>query len=442
MARVEITGIERAHPHAGIRGAVDAPKPGSRSQRHSIQVAGWLLGDPVGAVAVEIVAADGSARRLALDVERRDVADAFPDVPNAGNSGFRTMIGTLGAEPEMLVHLRAVLSNQRRVSFATLRARRLGQVAEGDDRPLISVVIPSFEQAHYLPEAIESVLAQTYPHLELVVVDDGSHDNTEAVSSRYPGVRYVRQENRGLAAARNTGIVESSGNLLVFLDADDRLLPDALERGHVVLAEHSESAFAAGSSELIQFDGSMFPSILPQRLRNGFAEVLRGGPIWAPGSVLFRRWALDDEDTFDGSIDPAADYDLYYRVSRQHPVTYYDDVVVQYRRHGGNMTLDPARMLRANVTALARQRAFVRRSADLRAAFEEGLDYWRSFYAPQVLDAIGNALRSREWKRAATDVSTLLRFSPRALGELPRVLLGRLPPDPVARRGAALGDER
>src|ERR671914_179204 len=94
---------------------------------------------------------------------------------------------------------------------------------------LVSVVIPCYNQAHFLGEAIESVLAQNYPHFEVVVIDDGSTDNTSEVASRYPGVRCIRQENQGLAGARNTGIRHSSGSYLVFLDSDDRLLPDALD---------------------------------------------------------------------------------------------------------------------------------------------------------------------------------------------------------------------
>jgi glycosyltransferase involved in cell wall biosynthesis len=96
---------------------------------------------------------------------------------------------------------------------------------------LVTVVIPCYNQAHFLGEAIESVLEQTYPHYEIVVVDDGATDNTSEVASRYPGkVRLIRQENRGLSGARNTGIRHSEGEYMVFLDADDRLLPEALER--------------------------------------------------------------------------------------------------------------------------------------------------------------------------------------------------------------------
>ncbi len=126
---------------------------------------------------------------------------------------------------------------------------------------LVSVVIPCYNQAHFLGEAIESVLAQSYPHLEIVVVDDGSPDNTEEVAARYPGVRYVRQENQGLAAARNTGLRHSRGDYLVFLDADDRLLPEAVEAGLEHLHAHPECAFAFGKWRLIAVDGSPLPKL-------------------------------------------------------------------------------------------------------------------------------------------------------------------------------------
>jgi glycosyltransferase involved in cell wall biosynthesis len=92
---------------------------------------------------------------------------------------------------------------------------------------VVSVVIPCYNQAHFLHEAIESALAQTYSHCEILVVDDGSTENIAEVAAGYPKVRYIRQENSGVSAARNKGWKRSRGEYLVFLDADDRLLPEA-----------------------------------------------------------------------------------------------------------------------------------------------------------------------------------------------------------------------
>ncbi|PYI51683.1 MAG: hypothetical protein DMC62_07885 [Verrucomicrobia bacterium] len=122
---------------------------------------------------------------------------------------------------------------------------------------LASVIIPCYNQAHFLHEAIESASAQTYSHREILVVDDGSTDNTAKVTASYPGVRYVRQENLGVASARNTGFKQSRGEYLVFLDADDRLLPEALRVGVDCLRQHPDCAFAAGFCRLIVADGSL-----------------------------------------------------------------------------------------------------------------------------------------------------------------------------------------
>src|SRR5688500_18999403 len=95
--------------------------------------------------------------------------------------------------------------------------------------PLVSVIITCYNHAHYLPVAIDSVMMQGYPNREIIVVDDGSSDNTRQVAANYPDVKYIFQNNSGLSAARNTGIKNSCGELLLFLDADDWLYDDALK---------------------------------------------------------------------------------------------------------------------------------------------------------------------------------------------------------------------
>ncbi len=125
-------------------------------------------------------------------------------------------------------------------------------------KTLVSVVIPCYNQSNFLGEAIESVLAQTYRHFEIIVIDDGSPDNTAEVAVRYPDVRYIRQENQGLSGARNTGFRESQGKYLVFLDADDRLLPGALQAGINCLHIHPECAFVSGHHRYIKADVFIF----------------------------------------------------------------------------------------------------------------------------------------------------------------------------------------
>ena len=119
------------------------------------------------------------------------------------------------------------------------------------DAPLISIIIPCYNQARYLAEAIKSALAQTHSHIQVVVVDDGSVDSTAEVASHYPEVRLVRQRNQGVAQARNVGLYQSSGDYVIFLDADDRLARTAVESHLCCFAEHPEAGFVAGNIDLI-----------------------------------------------------------------------------------------------------------------------------------------------------------------------------------------------
>src|SRR5215204_1328714 len=136
-------------------------------------------------------------------------------------------------------------------------APRAPQKEQSIDAALVSVVIPCYNQAHFLGEAIESVLAQSYPNFEIIVVDDGSPDNTSEVAASYPRVRLVRQENQGLSAARNSGLARSEGEYVVFLDADDRLLPGALQAGLECFEAHPKCAFVYGRCSRIRRDGTL-----------------------------------------------------------------------------------------------------------------------------------------------------------------------------------------
>ena len=155
---------------------------------------------------------------------------------------------------------------------------------EESDTPLVSVIIPCYGQAHFLGEAIESVLGQGYRHKEIIVVDDGSPDHAREVATSYAGVRYIFQENQGLPGARNTGIRESRGTYLVFLDADDRLLPDALQTGVDQLHAHPECAFASGHHYHIRVDGSPFA-------QGSRATADRRRPLSGPSAAELHRHA-------------------------------------------------------------------------------------------------------------------------------------------------------
>jgi len=243
----------------------------------------------------------------------------------------------------------------------------------------VAVIIPTFNHAHFLGAAIESVLAQTRPADEIVVIDDGSHDNADAVVATYPDVRIVRQSNAGLAAARNKGIEETHSALLMFLDADDRLKPDAIALSLESLGKSPSAAFAYGGYELV------YPGKLRRQANyhpvpeDAFPAFLRFNPVGMHGTVTYRRECLDAVGGFDPALGACEDHDLYLRLAARYKVVCRPDVLAEYWHHGGNMSHDPVMMLRWS------ERVFEARRDDAGAAglladLEAGKNWARDFY--------------------------------------------------------------
>jgi glycosyltransferase involved in cell wall biosynthesis/SAM-dependent methyltransferase len=276
----------------------------------------------------------------------------------------------------------------------------------------VAVVIPCYNQAHFLADAIESVLAQTHPDVELVVVDDGSPDDVGAVTARYPGVRCVRQSNQGLAAARNTGIRETRSPYLVFLDADDRLLPNALQDGLACIEAHPECAFVSGGFRHIREDGRpLGEPVIPSISTDHYVEMLTCSYIAMHATVLFRREILDQVHGYDARLRACEDFDLYLRIVREHPVCCHGAVVAEYRRHTANVSNTSALMLTTAVQVLGSQWPYVKRNPRYREAYRRGMRFWKAHYGreliQQVKGAEGHAPGARV--RAAT---VLLRLAP------------------------------
>ena len=312
--------------------------------------------------------------------------------------------------------------------------------------PLVSVVIPCYNQAHFLGDAIDSVLAQDYAPIEIVVVNDGSTDDTAAVAGRYTSVRLVRQENRGLAEARNTGLAHSRGELLVFLDADDRLLPGALRIGATVLSQQAHLGFAAGQSRFINSDGVPLPTGQPLRgASDGYIELLRRNSIRNPAMVMFRRAVLERVGGFDRRVPACADYEMYLRISRDHPVAFHTAVIAEYRKHGANMSADAALMLRQLQWVMREQRPHLT-TISRRKAYRDGVRNINSYYGDRLATQIRMGVRTTgSWRRTASEIATLLWCHPRGAAEhMLRKLrvFSRVGQRPIGREpGTAAGDE-
>lgn len=206
--------------------------------------------------------------------------------------------------------------------------------------PLVSVIIPNFNYARYLPVAIDSVLAQTYPKFEIIVIDDGSSDDSEAVLQSYGDrVRWVSQQNQGVSAARNLGVQETRGELLAFLDADDCWFPAKLEKQLQRFLDDDVGLVHCGVEEIDSEGNHLRFSLEGQEgwvatelLLFKRAVILGGGS----GQMVWRS-EFEAVGGFDTSLSTSADWDFFYRLATRKRVGFIPTPLVKYRVHGTNM---------------------------------------------------------------------------------------------------------
>ena len=250
---------------------------------------------------------------------------------------------------------------------------------------LVSVIIPTYNYAHFIAQAIESVLAQTYQNFEILVIDDGSTDATRETVARFAQVQYQFQANQGIAPARNAGLLASRGQLLVFLDADDRLLPEALATGVDSLNANPDCAFVSGHWELVSTDGKSLPSPpIVCVTKDHYRAFLDYNYIGTVGQVMFRRSILELLDGFDPSVPGCDDIELYLRIARTHRVLCHDKIVVQHRRHGSNTSSKREMMLRSTLRVYQLQLPYVQGRPELEGLQQEGIEFCKKFLTKEL----------------------------------------------------------
>jgi glycosyltransferase involved in cell wall biosynthesis len=230
-----------------------------------------------------------------------------------------------------------------------------------DRSPRVSAVIPVFNSERFLAEAIESVLRQTHPRMECIVVDDGSEDNSVAVARSFgERVSVVEQSNAGVAAARNRGAAEAHGEVLAFLDADDVWRPERVERQLEAMRRHGAEAVLCASTVI----GERPPMGRYVRLRPPQPTLetllLWRGTVVSPGScLLIGHEAFDGMGGFDPTLSSVDDWELLTRLVRRGRLAYVDELLVDTRWHEGNVSRDLAgiehALRRAYSTILARE---------------------------------------------------------------------------------------
>jgi glycosyltransferase involved in cell wall biosynthesis len=223
-----------------------------------------------------------------------------------------------------------------------------GRVLSCDGAPGVSVVIPAYNYARYLPAAIDSILQQDYPAYEIIVVDDGSTDNTADVVARYgEKVRYIYQKNAGLPAARNTGIKAARHDFVSFLDADDLWLPTFLSNAMTIFVKlPQEYAIVACHYGFIDLNGQriVVKSMVPTEPREISCRDAILQTRFGTSAVVARKSAFDEAGLFDETLRSSEDRDMWNRITARRRVLLTGERLVMLRRHSGNMSKNADRM--------------------------------------------------------------------------------------------------
>jgi len=221
----------------------------------------------------------------------------------------------------------------------------------------VSIIIPTYNGAKYLPQAVESILAQTYDQYEIVIIDDGSTDQTKDIVSdfidSYPGkIRYIYQDNAGVSVARNTGIQNSKGRYIAFLDSDDQWLSQHLEKSVMAIESQPSTGLVHSNLTRVTESGKTIETpVKNEKYVSGkiFEPLfLRKGNI-ACSTVLFKKECCEKVGYFDEQLTRLGceDREMWLRIAQQYEIYYIDEVLVHYRVHETNFSRDHERMFKA-----------------------------------------------------------------------------------------------
>ena len=218
----------------------------------------------------------------------------------------------------------------------------------------ISIIIPTFERKHLIGRALDSVLKQTQPAREVIVIDDGSSDGTAGwIKKAYPSIILIEQKNKGVSAARNTGIRNAKSKWVALLDSDDEWLPEKLETQAELLQKNEGKLFCHTNEIWIRNGVRVNPMKKHQKFGGMiFNECLDICRI-SPSSSLFCRALLDDVGWFDETLPICEDYDLWLRVTAKYPVLFVDEpLIIKYGGHSDQLSRRPGGIEQYRIKAL------------------------------------------------------------------------------------------
>ena len=220
--------------------------------------------------------------------------------------------------------------------------------------PLVSIIIPNYNHAQYVGDAIWSVLTQEYRNFEIIVVDDGSTDNSREVIAQFGDkVQYIHQKNAGLSAARNTGIKASKGVLIGVLDADDMYESIFLSTLVVTLQENPDADGVYCGYQFVDHKNNLLPQIEARPVdHDKLYDALLDGNFFVPESIFLRRYVYDNVGLFDETLRACEDWDVWLRVTKKYKIVHSPNILTRHRILPGSMSTDPQRMLTYRLAVL------------------------------------------------------------------------------------------
>jgi len=269
--------------------------------------------------------------------------------------------------------------------------------------PKVSVIIPTYNRKDIVCETIDSVLSQTCKDYEIIVVDDGSTDDTKSVLARYGDkILYIYQENMGLSSARNTGIRNMCGEYIALLDSDDIWFPKKLEKQIQLLEENPDIALVSCRSEVIDSKGTHAGSYKPSNYQSlDFNGLLVANHI-VVSSVIVRKNILEDVGLFDETLRSYEDVDLWLRILLKYKIFYSEDVLVKYRISPDALSRDMFKIYQYQIKSLKNMRKMLNDNEKIRAISKRlGLGYYMIYEElknkRKYIQSMGSYIQSKYW---------------------------------------------
>lgn len=254
----------------------------------------------------------------------------------------------------------------------------------------VSIIIPSYNGGKFIGKAIRSALVQTHENIEVIVVDDGSTDGTKDIVSHYPGVIYHFQENSGVSIARNTGAWISTGDYLLFLDADDWLFSAAAEIHLNYFLKNPDLAMVSGCHMKMDSNKNEIYSKQYEVSKHNYLHMLKSNYIGPPAAAMFKKDIFLNYK-FNEELKYCEDYELYLRVSKFEKTFHHRELIAAYFIHPTSVSASRDIVMMENSLRILKSILGINPSKEEKEAYKLGVKNWKVMYTNKIYrDKFGN----------------------------------------------------